>query len=304
MEKYLDINPEVKEALNSNKPVVALESTIISHGMPYPENIKTAQMLEDLLRSRGVVPATIALMNGKIKIGLSSSELKLLAENKEVWKTSRRDIPYVLTSKKIGATTVAATMIAAALAKIPVFATGGIGGVHRGAEVSMDISADLLELAQTNVAVVSAGAKSILDLPKTLEVLETQGVPVIGYMTLEFPSFYARTSGLKTDFQMNTAKEIAEFMKAKWNLKLNGGILIANPIPEAFAMDAEIINQKIAAALEMASKQNIKGKETTPFLLKHIKEATSGKSLQANIELVKNNVALAAEIANEYCKKE
>lgn len=304
MENYLDIHPEVKEALNLNKPVVALESTIISHGMPYPENVKTAQMLEDLLRSKAVVPATIALMNGKIKIGLSASELQLLAENKQVWKTSRRDIPYVLTSKKIGATTVAATMIGASLAKIPVFATGGIGGVHRGAELSMDISADLQELAQTNVAVVSAGAKSILDLPKTLEVLETQGVPVIGYKTSEFPSFYARTSGLKTDFQMNSAEEIAEFMKIKWKLNLRGGVLVANPIPEAFALEEKFINQKISAALEEAQKLNIKGKDTTPFLLKHIKEATMGKSLESNIELVKNNVVLAADIAKAYCHKQ
>lgn len=303
MENYLDIHPEVKEALNSNKPVVALESTIISHGMPFPENVKTANMLEDLLRSQNVIPATIALMNGKIKVGLMPAELQMLAENKQVWKTSRRDIPFVLASKKIGATTVSATMIGAALAKISVFATGGIGGVHRGAELSMDISADLLELAQTNVAVVSAGAKSILDLPKTLEVLETQGVPVIGYKTSEFPSFYARTSGLKTDFQMNSAEEIAEFMKVKWKLNLKGGILVANPIPESYALEEEFINQKIATALAEAERLNIKGKDTTPFLLKHIKEATAGKSLESNIELVKNNVALGAEIAKAFCRK-
>lgn len=303
MEKYLDIHPEVKEALNSNRPVVALESTIISHGMPFPENIKTGKMLEDLLRSQNVIPATIALMNGKIKIGLNPSELQMLAENTQVWKTSRRDIPFVLATKKIGATTVSATMIGAALAKISVFATGGVGGVHRGAEVSMDISADLLELSQTNVAVVSAGAKSILDLPKTLEVLETQGVPVIGYKTSEFPSFYARTSGLKTDFQMNSAEEVAEFMHVKWKLNLKGGILVANPIPEAFALKEEFINQKISAALEEAQKLGIKGKEITPFLLKHIKEATLGKSLESNIELVKNNVLLGAEIARAYCRK-
>lgn len=301
MKQYLDIHPEVTEALNTNKPVVALESTIISHGMPFPENIKTAQMLEQILRERKVVPATIALMDGKIKIGLTTKELERLAEGKNVWKASRRDIPYVLTTKQLGATTVAATMIGAAKAKIPIFATGGIGGVHRGAEITMDISADLIELSQTDVAVVSAGVKSILDLPKTLEVLETYGVPVIGYKTAEFPSFYSRTSGLKSDFQINSPKEVAAFLKTKWDLHLHGGVLIANPIPEAYALEEKFITQQIEEALKKAELQHIRGKETTPFLLKTIKEATQGQSLSANIELVKNNVILAAEIATAYC---
>lgn len=294
---HLQVHPEVLAAQHDNRPVVALESTIISHGMPFPQNIATAKMLEDLLRQQGVVPATIALMNGKIKVGLTDSELSLLAEAKNVWKTSRRDIPYVLATGQIGATTVSATMIGAALANIPIFATGGVGGVHRGAESSFDISADLTELGQTNVAVVSAGAKSILDLPKTLETLETLGVPVLGYQTSEFPSFYCRTSGLKTDFQMKTPQEIANFLRIKWQLKLNGGVLIANPIPIEFALDEKTMNQHIEAALEKATALGIKGKETTPFLLKAIKDATSGLSLAANIELVKNNVNLAAAVA-------
>lgn len=304
MQKYLDIHPSVAAALKSHQPVVALESTIISHGMPYPENLKTAQMLEQLLKDQGVTPATIALIDGKIKIGLSQSELQMLAEAKSVWKTSRRDIPYVLSQKIMGATTVSATMIGAALAGISVFATGGIGGVHRGGEVTMDVSADLTELGQTNIAVVSAGAKSILDLPKTLEKLETLGVPVLGYQTQEFPSFYCRTSGLKTDFKMNTPGDIAEFMKIKWGLGLRGGVLVANPIPEKYALNEEFINQNIESALRKAESLGIKGKECTPFLLKSLKELTSGESLSANIELVKNNVQLAGQIAQEFCKAE
>lgn len=294
---HLQVHPEVLAAQHDNRPVVALESTIISHGMPFPQNIATAKMLEDLLRQQGVVPATIALMNGKVKVGLTESELSLLAEAKNVWKTSRRDIPYVLATGQIGATTVSATMIGAALANIPIFATGGVGGVHRGAESSFDISADLTELGHTNVAVVSAGAKSILDLPKTLETLETLGVPVLGYKTSEFPSFYCRTSGLKTDFQMNTPQEIANFLRIKWQLGLKGGVLIANPIPAEFALDEKTMNQHIEKALDKATSLGIKGKDTTPFLLKTIKEATSGLSLAANIELVKNNVNLAAAVA-------
>lgn len=302
MQEYVKLHPEVAEALFSVKPIVALESTIISHGMPYPQNIETASMLENILRHQGVVPATIALMDGKIKIGLLESEMHQLAESKNVWKTSRRDIPYVLAAKQIGATTVSATMIAASLANIAVFATGGIGGVHRGAESSMDISADLIELGQTNVAVVSAGAKSILDLPKTLEKLETLGVPVLGYQTIDFPSFYCRKSGLKNDFKMNSPKEIADFLKIKWNLKLNGGVLIANPIPEKFALDENMINSAIEDAVKKAEALGIKGKEITPFLLKTIKDSTTGSSLIANIELVKNNVQLAGMIASEFVK--
>ncbi|AZR73126.1 pseudouridine-5-phosphate glycosidase [Anoxybacter fermentans] len=302
MEKYMIIHPEVKKALDAGKAVVALESTIISHGMPYPENVKTARTLEELVRSEGAVPATIGILNGKIKIGLNEEELEILGTKNEVIKVSRRDLPVVIAQKKHGATTVAATMFLANLAGIRIFATGGIGGVHRGAETSFDISADLTELGMTNVAVICAGAKAILDLPLTLERLETLGVPVLGYGTDEFPAFYSRKSGLKVDQRIDTPEQLARILKTKWDLGLNGGVLITNPIPEEAEIPAEEINDTIETALKEAETLGIKGKKITPFLLNRIKELTNGRSLTANIELVKNNAKLAAQIAVEYAK--
>jgi len=298
LNKYIEISKEVKDALQNNKPVVALESTIISHGMPYPKNYETALLVEDEVRKSGAIPATIALINGKFKIGLSKDEINFLAKTGlDVVKTSRRDIPYVIANKITGATTVAATMIASELAGIKVFATGGIGGVHRGATETFDISADLQELANTNVAVVCAGIKAILDLELTLEYLETLGVPVLGYKTDELPAFYTRKSGFKLDYKMNSAKEIAELLKVKFDLKLKGGAIIANPIPEEFSMDYDEMTKAIDMAIAEQNKKGIKGKESTPFLLAKVKELTGGKSLDSNIELVLNNARLASEIA-------
>ncbi|KAF2956855.1 pseudouridine-5'-phosphate glycosidase [Marinitoga sp. 38H-ov] len=298
LNEYLVLSNEVKEALNNNKPVVALESTIISHGMPYPQNVETALNVEQIIRENGAVPATIAIINGKLKAGLSKKEIEYLGKKgTDVIKVSRRDIPYVVSKKLDGATTVAGTMIIASLAGIKVFATGGIGGVHRNAQETFDISADLQELAHTNVAVVCAGAKSILDLGLTLEYLETFGVPVIGYQTEELPAFYTRKSGFKVNFKLDTPQEIAEFLKTKWNLNLKGGAVIANPIPEEYQMDYEEINLAIENALKEADKLGINGKETTPFLLAKIKEITKGKSLESNIQLVYNNAKLAAQIS-------
>lgn len=298
LKKYLNVKEEVKKAIQENKPVVALESTIISHGMPYPQNLETALKVEKIIRDMGAIPATIALMNGEIKVGLTEDEIDELAKGgKDVIKTSRRDIPFVLASKKIGATTVATTMIGANLAGIKIFATGGIGGVHRGAQETFDISADLQELAHTNVAVVCAGAKSILDLGLTLEYLETNGVPVVGYKTDRLPAFYTRTSNFKVDYNIETSEEIASALKVKWDLNLQGGVVIANPIPEEYSMDSDYINKVIEEAVIEAEKDGIKGKETTPYLLSKIKEVTKGSSLVANIELVFNNARLAAEIA-------
>jgi pseudouridine-5'-phosphate glycosidase len=297
---YLDISAEVLGAMRSFKPIVALESTIISHGMPYPENISTAVELENIVRENGATPATIAIIKGRIKIGLSKEELELLASSKEVVKVSRRDIPSAIALNKTGATTVAATMIFAQLAGIRTFATGGIGGVHRGAQETFDISADLTELAQTNVAVVCSGVKSILDIAKTLEKLETLGVPVLGFKIDEFPSFYTRKSGLKVDNRFETPHECASIMKAKWDLNLDGGIVVANAIPFAFEANQTMIDNAIIEALADAKTKLIKGKEVTPFLLTKIKELTGGESLDANIALVKSNAALAAQIAVEY----
>lgn len=297
LEKYLEIKAEVKEALEENRAVVALESTIIAHGMPYPENIKTALEIEDIIRAKGAVPATIGIIDGKIKIGLSKEEIEFLGQSEEVVKVSRRDLPMVAAEKLHGATTVAGTMIAAQLAGIKVFVTGGVGGVHRGAEKSFDISADLEELKKTSVAVIAAGAKSILDLELTLEKLETFGVPVLGYQTEEFPAFYSRQSGLKCDFALKSAAQTAEILKAKWDLGLEGGVLIANPVPEADEIPYEIINEKIEQALAEANEKNIKGKELTPFLLDRIKEITEGKSLKTNISLVENNAEVGTDIA-------
>lgn len=301
--KYLEISKEVKDALENNRPVVALESTIISHGMPYPQNVETALKVEEIVRENGAVPATIAILNGKLKVGLSKEEVDYLGKKGlEVTKASRRDIPAILASEDDGATTVASTMIIAALAGIRVFATGGIGGVHRGAETTMDISADLEELAMTDVAVVCAGAKSILDIGLTLEFLETKGVPVLGYQTKELPAFYTRKSGFKVDYEMDTPEQIAKTLKAKWDIDLKGGVVIANPIPEEFAMDFDTITNAINNAVTEAEENGIKGKDSTPFLLAKVKDITKGKSLEANIQLVFNNAKLASKIAKKYCE--
>ena len=302
MNKFIDLSKEVKEAMEERKPVVALESTIISHGMPYPENIETAKTLENIVREHGAIPATIAIINGRIKIGLSEEELEFMGTSKEILKASRRDLPVVLAKGLSAATTVSATMICANLAGIKVFVTGGIGGVHRGAEQTFDISADLQDLANTDVAVVCAGAKAILDLSRTLEYLETFGVPVVGFKTWEFPAFYTRESGLKVDYKVDDEIEAAKIIKTKWDLGLKGGILIANPIPEEYALDKAYIDKAIEDALYEAEKRNIKGKEITPFLLDKIKDLTQGKSLKANIELVKNNAHVGAKIAIELNK--
>ena len=295
---YLEISPEIKEALANQIPIVALESTIIAHGMPYPQNIETALKVENQVRKKGALPATIAILDGRLKVGLSKSEIDQLAKlGEEVIKTSRRDLPFLVSNRLTGATTVATTMIIAEMAGIPIFATGGIGGVHRGATESMDISADLQELAKTNVAVVSAGAKAILDLSLTLEYLETHGVPVIGYQTDTFPAFYSRNSSLPVDYQLSKPRDIAELLYSKWTMGLRGGVLIANPIPEASEIEYEFINQAIEQAIQEANAQQIKGKAITPFLLSRIVALTNGKSLVANIDLVLNNARLAAEIA-------
>ena len=303
MHSHLIYSEEVRAATLSGKSVVALESTIISHGMPYPQNVQTAREVEQLIRDRGAVPATIAVMNGKIHIGLSDAELELLGQSGDALKVSRRDLPYVLTTKKLGATTVAATMICAQLAGIQVFVTGGIGGVHRGAETSFDISADLQELARTSVAVVCAGAKSILDIGLTLEYLETYGVPVVSVGQSAFPAFFKRDSGFCADFQLDTAEAQAEFVHAKWELGLSGGIVIANPVPESDAMPKEYIDQITLQALAEADAQGIQGKAITPFLLSRIKELTGGQSLATNIALVKNNAIVGAELALALHKK-
>lgn len=299
MKQYLSFSEEVLTAKQNNQPIVALESTIISHGMPYPKNVETARLVEKLIRENGAVPATIAIMNGEIKIGLSEEELESLGNSVHVAKASRRDLPYLLATKQTGATTVAATMICAELAGIKIFATGGIGGVHRGAETTMDISADLEELAQTNVAVVCAGAKSILDIGLTLEFLETKGVPVIGYETDILPAFYTRTSDFPVNFRANDVETIANTLNTKWDLNLNGGAVIANPIPEEHALPEEEITMIINKALREAEENNIHGKDVTPFLLGKVVELTEGKSLEANIELVKNNAILGAKLAVE-----
>lgn len=302
MTSMISYSTEVQQAMEDKKPIVALESTIISHGMPYPQNVETARVVEQIIRDNGAVPATIAIMDGKIKIGLSDEELELLGNSPGVSKVSRRDIGQLIATKKIGATTVAATMICAELAGIRVFATGGIGGVHRGAETTMDISADLEELSNTGVAVVCAGAKSILDIGLTLEYLETKGVPVIGYQTDDMPAFYTRSSGFDLTFRSDDAAELAEVLKAKWDLGITGGAVIANPIPAEHALEDSFINGIIAQAMAEANENGISGKEVTPFLLGKVKELTEGKSLVANIELVKHNAKVGAELAVAYNK--
>ena len=298
MNRYLDISPEVQLALAENRPVVALESTIISHGMPYPQNVQTALKVEQTIRDNGAIPATIAIIGGRLKAGLSPEEIEYLGkEGRNVTKASRRDLPVLAAKKKDGATTVTTTMIIAAMAGIKVFATGGIGGVHRGATTTMDISADLEELAQTPVMVICAGAKAILDLGLTLEYLETKGVPVIGYGTEELPAFYTRTSGLKVDYRIDTPEELAAAFRAKLDMGLKGGMLVTNPIPEEYSMDPVRINKAIDEALAEADAKGIKGKEVTPFLLARIKDITGGDSLASNIQLVLNNARLAARTA-------
>lgn len=300
MKNYVVLSEEVARAKETGQPIVALESTIISHGMPYPQNVEMARKVEKIVRDNGAVPATIALIDGKIKIGLTDEELELFGKSDDVAKVSRRDLPYIIATRKLGATTVAATMICAELAGIKIFVTGGIGGVHRGAETSMDISADLEELAQTSVAVVCAGAKSILDLGLTMEYLETKGVPVIGYETENLPAFYTRNSEFPVNFSTNSVDEIADTLKAKWDLNLDGGVVVANPIPEEHAMDEDYINGIISDALKEAEANNITGKDSTPFLLGKIKELTEGKSLDANLELVYHNAKVGAEIAVSF----
>ncbi len=296
----MDISTEVQQAIKTGLPIVALESTIISHGMPFPQNLKTALTVEKIIREESAVPATIAILNGRIKIGLSQHELEQFAKLTSQIKVSRRDLPLVISKKQSGGTTVAATMICAKLAGIAVFVTGGIGGVHRESENTMDISADLMELAQTNVAVVCAGIKSILDIPRTLEYLETQGVPVIGYKTEEFPAFYTPSSGSLVHSRLDTPEEIAHCMKIKWKLGLDGGIVIGNPVQEQDAMDASIIQQAISEALRDAAQKQIEGKNVTPFLLERINRLTMGESLKSNISLVCNNAHLGAKIAVAY----
>jgi pseudouridylate synthase len=301
MHKYLSISPEVRSALAEGRPVVALESTIIAHGMPYPKNVETALRVEQAIRTAGAVPATCAILDGQFRAGLTPDEIERIGQTGAAMpKASRRDIPYLLSMSLHGATTVASTMIAAHLAGIRIFATGGIGGVHRGAETSMDISADLQELAQTPVAVVCAGAKSILDLGRTLEYLETFGVPVLGYQTDDLPAFYTRKSGFGVDYRLNTPQDIAHLLRVKWELGFRGGAVVANPVPEAFALDAVVMENAIAEALAEAARQRITGKAITPFLLGRIEQLTGGESLRANIELVCNNAVLAAEIAKAY----
>lgn len=302
MLKYLDIKDDVLKAIEEGRPVVALESTIISHGMPYPKNVETALNVERIVREAGAVPATIAILKGRLKAGLTKDEIEYLGKGESVIKTSRRDIPFVIAKGLDGATTVASTMIIASLAGIKIFATGGIGGVHRGAQTTFDISADLQELSHTNVAVVCAGAKSILDIGLTLEYLETQGVPVVGLGTDEMPAFYTRKSGFKVDYRIDSAKELAKAIKAKWDLGLNGGLVIANPIPEKYEMNYDVINNAIELALIEAEKKGVKGKDITPFLLSRVKDITGGESLESNIELVYNNARAAASIALELSR--
>ncbi len=298
MKNYLSISPEVEAALKNGKPVVALESTIISHGMPYPQNVETALKVEQTIRENGAVPATIAIIGGRLKAGCTPEEIEYLGrKGQAVTKASRRDLPVLVARGEDGATTVTTTMIIAAMAGIRVFATGGIGGVHRGAEKTMDISADLEELAETPVMVVCAGAKSILDLGLTLEYLETKGVPVIGYGTDELPAFYTRRSGFKVDYRIDTPEDLAAAFRAKLEMGLRGGMLVTNPIPEEYSMDADYINRAIDEAVSEAERLGIHGKATTPFLLAKIKDLTGGDSLAANIQLVLNNARLAAKTA-------
>lgn len=297
---FLNIDPEIKNALSEGKPVVALESTIIAHGMPYPKNIQTALEVEKIIRENGCVPATIAILDGKLCIGMNAEQFEIVGNSENVWKVSLRDMPFVLSKKLTGATTVASTMRIASIAGIKIFVTGGIGGVHREAENTMDISADLIEMAQTSVAVISAGVKSILDIGLTLEYLETHGIPVVTFGQDELPGFYSRDSGFKSPLRLDNAKAIAEMLRIKWEIGLKGSVLIANPIPSAFEIPFTKMESYINESLEEAKKKNISGKNLTPFLLKTISEKTAGESLAANIALVKNNAVLGAKIAQNF----
>ncbi|OQX93826.1 MAG: pseudouridine-5-phosphate glycosidase [Tenericutes bacterium 4572_104] len=298
------IRKDIKEAIKNKKAVVALESTIISHGMPYPENVKTALHCQEIIESNGALAATIAIINGDIVVGLTEEEIEYIANEKvEVLKVGRKDLPVVLTRKQSGALTVSATMLICDMVGIKFFATGGIGGVHRGASETFDISSDLEEFTKSKVAVISAGAKAILDLEKTMEYLETKGVLVLGYNTFDLPAFYTRTSGIPLEYNAKSPKEIADICKTKWNLSLEGGVFIANPIPEEYSYPEEKINKAIDKAIEDMNNLGIKGKQTTPYLLKRIVEITDNKSLEVNMELVYNNCDLAAKIAKEYWKK-
>ena len=304
LNRYLDVAPEVAQAVAEGRPVVALESTIISHGMPYPQNVETALQVEKIIRDHGAVPATIAILGGRLKAGLTPEEIDYLGRTGAgVTKTSRRDLPVIVAKGMDGATTVTTTMMIAHMAGIQVFATGGIGGVHRGAETTMDISADLEELAQTPVMVVCAGAKSILDLGLTLEYLETKGVPVIGYQTKELPAFYTRHSGFSVDYELDSPAELAAAFRCQREMGLKTGMLVTNPIPEQYSMDSAVINDAIDKAIAEAAEQGIHGKATTPFLLARVKDLTGGDSLESNIRLVYNNAALAAETAAELCRR-
>ena len=303
MNQYLDVKPEVVEALAAGKPVVALESTIISHGMPYPQNVETALNVERIVRENGAVPATIAIIGGRLKAGLTAEEIEYFGKKgRAIHKASRRDLAALCAKGEDGATTVTTTMMIAHMAGIRFFATGGIGGVHRGAETTMDISADLEELARTPVMVVCAGAKSILDLGLTLEYLETKGVPVLGYQTSELPAFYTRTSGFSVDYRVDSPAELAKMFKAQNDMALGGGMLVTNPIPEEYSMPKERIDAAIDQAIAESRQQGIKGKETTPFLLARVAEITGGDSLASNIQLVYNNARLTAKTAVEYSK--
>ncbi|WP_306640095.1 pseudouridine-5'-phosphate glycosidase [Sanyastnella coralliicola] len=299
MSTKLEINEEVAQALSEGRPVVALESTIIAHGMPFPQNVDTARRVEQAIRDNGAIPATIAVLDGKIKVGLTNDDVLKLTRSAGVMKLSRRDLAWAVSKEKHGATTVAATMIIAEMAGINVFVTGGIGGVHRGAELSWDVSADLTELGQTNVAVVSAGAKAILDIPATLEYLETLGVPVVGFKTGDFPAFYSRQSGSQVEYRCESYSELAKFITTKWDLDLKGGVLVANPIPEEHSMDHAVIEEAIQLAIAEAEKQGVKGKALTPFLLSRVKQHTSGKSLESNVALVLHNAEVGAQLARE-----
>jgi len=302
MNQYLEIHSEVKNALAEGKPVVALESTIISHGMPYPQNINTAIEVENIVRNNGAAPATIAIFNGKCYAGLTKEQLEYFASARDVWKVSLRDMPYVISKKLPGATTVAATMRIASMTGIKIFVTGGIGGVHRNAHETMDVSADLTEMEQTSVAVISAGIKSILDIGLTLEYLETKGIPVVTVGQNEFPSFYSRKSGFSSPLRLDDINEIANMLYAKWQMGLNGAVLIANPLPADQEIVAEEMEVHIQKALKAAKEKKISGKEVTPFLLQYISEHTKGESLEANIALIKNNARMGAELAVAYSK--
>jgi pseudouridine-5'-phosphate glycosidase len=303
MNDFLEINPEVQLALKQNRPVVALESTIISHGMPYPQNLETALAVEAIVRENGAVPATIAIIDGKCRVGLDKDQLQSFAKSKNIWKVSLRDIPFVISQQLMGATTVAATMRIASIAGIKVFVTGGIGGVHREAATTMDISADLTEMAETSVAIISAGVKSILDIGLTLEYLETKGIPVVTFGQDSFPSFYSNSSGFDSPLRLDSAVTIAAMLHAKWKMQLSGAVLVANPIPIQQEIPADIIETTIVEAILSAKTANVLGKNLTPFLLKYIADHTNGESLTSNIALIKNNAKLGAEIAVAYCRE-